>query len=118
MWAATSLTQDGDEPSFTGVAVHIPDSTAREPIIRPLNLDAGLAGTVGEPHYAIVDIGSNSVRMVVYDQMGRAPLPRYVEKSLCRLGEGLAQTEAISEEGFRRTPKPAPVPRSRRRHGR
>ena len=58
---------------------------------------------MGEPHYAIVDIGSNSVRMVVYDQMGRAPLPRYVEKSLCRLGEGLAQTEAISEEGFRRT---------------
>ena len=36
-------------------------------------------------------------------RLGRAPLPRYVEKSLCRLGEGLAQTEAISEEGFRRT---------------
>lgn len=73
------------------------------PVVRPLNLDAGLAGTVGEPHYAIVDIGSNSVRMVVYDRLGRAPLPRYVEKSLCRLGDGLAETEAISQDGFHRT---------------
>ena len=70
--------------------------------MRPLDLDAGMAG-VGEPHYAIVDIGSNSVRMVVYDQLGRAPLPRYVEKSLCRLGDGLAETGAISQDGFRRT---------------
>ena len=74
-----------------------------QPPVRPLDLDAGLAGSVGEQHYAIVDIGSNSVRMVVYDRLGRAPLPRYVEKSLCRLGEGLAQTGAIAAEGFRRT---------------
>jgi exopolyphosphatase/guanosine-5'-triphosphate,3'-diphosphate pyrophosphatase len=80
----------------------MPDSIASEPV-RPLNLDAGLAGKGEEPHYAIVDIGSNSVRMVVYDQLARAPLPRYVEKSLCRLGDGLAQTGAISAEGFRRT---------------
>lgn len=70
---------------------------------RPLDLSAGLVGTVAQQHYAIVDIGSNSVRMVVYDQLGRAPMPRYVEKSLCRLGEGLAQTGAISDDGFRRT---------------
>jgi exopolyphosphatase/guanosine-5'-triphosphate,3'-diphosphate pyrophosphatase len=79
------------------------DGDPRTTIHRPLSLDAGLAGAVGEPHYAIVDIGSNSVRMVVYDQLGRAPLPRYVEKSLCRLGDGLEQTGAISAEGFRRT---------------
>ena len=85
------------------VAMPTPDSTAKEAIVRPLDLSASLAGSVGEPHYAIVDIGSNSVRMVVYDQLGRAPLPRFVEKSLCRLGDGLAQTGAISAEGFRRT---------------
>jgi exopolyphosphatase / guanosine-5'-triphosphate,3'-diphosphate pyrophosphatase len=79
------------------------DVTTGAAIVRPLNLDAGIDGSVGAPHYAIVDIGSNSVRMVVYDQLGRAPLPRYVEKSLCRLGDGLAQTGAISAEGFRRT---------------
>lgn len=79
------------------------DDTAPEAIVRRLDLDAGLSGTAGNQHYAIVDIGSNSVRMVVYDQLGRAPLPRYVEKSLARLGDGLAQTEAISDDGFRRT---------------
>jgi len=78
-------------------------TAAEDAIARPLDLDAGMTGAVGEPHYAIVDIGSNSVRMVVYDQLGRAPLPRYVEKSLCRLGDGLAETEAISPDGFRRT---------------
>ena len=70
---------------------------------RPLDLDASQSGRANRPPYAIVDIGSNSVRMVVYDQLGRAPLPRYTERSLCRLGDGLAQTGAISTEGFRRT---------------
>jgi exopolyphosphatase/guanosine-5'-triphosphate,3'-diphosphate pyrophosphatase len=55
------------------------------------------------PPYAIVDIGSNSVRLVVYDQLGRAPFPRFNEKSLCRLGDGLAETGALAAEGFRRT---------------
>jgi len=70
---------------------------------RPLDLDQGLSGVADAKPYAIVDIGSNSVRMVVYDRLGRAPMPRYVEKSLCRLGEGLAQTGMITDEGFRRT---------------
>lgn len=55
------------------------------------------------PPYGIIDIGSNSVRLVVYDQLGRAPLPRFNEKSLCRLGEGLAETGVIAPENFRRT---------------
>lgn len=57
----------------------------------------------GQPHYAVVDIGSNSVRLVVYDQLSRSPLPRFNEKSLCRLGEDLAQSGSISSEAFRRT---------------
>ena len=31
------------------------------------------------PPYAIVDIGSNSVRLLVYDQLSRAPMPRFNE---------------------------------------
>ena len=77
--------------------------SAEGSVDRPLDLNAGLTGTAGHEHYAIVDIGSNSVRMVVYDQLGRAPLPRFIEKSLCRLGEGLAQTGLIAPDGFRRT---------------
>ena len=69
----------------------------------PLSLDAGTAAATGGAPYAIVDIGSNSVRIVVYECLGRAPLPRFNEKSLCRLGEGLAQTGAIQPANFRRT---------------
>ena len=75
---------------------------AGETAPRPLDLDPERAARPGRAPYAIVDIGSNSVRLVVYDQLARAPLPRFNEKSLCRLGEGLAQTGAIAAEGFRR----------------
>lgn len=69
---------------------------------RPLALDPARATRADRPPYAIVDIGSNSVRLLVYDQLGRAPMPRFNEKSLIRLGEGLAETGAIAPEGFRR----------------
>ncbi len=64
--------------------------------------ECGRAPASGEWHYAVVDIGSNSVRLVVYDQLSRAPLPQFNEKSLCRLGEGLEQTGAISADAFER----------------
>src|ERR1700761_1885328 len=70
---------------------------------RPLDLNPEHAGRAGREPYAVVDIGSNSVRLVVYDQLGRAPFPRFNEKSLPRLGEGLAGTGEDSAEGFRRT---------------
>ena len=72
-------------------------------VLRPLDLDPERARRAVRAPYAIVDIGSNSVRLVVYEQLARAPLPRFNEKSLCRLGDGLAQTGAIAAEGFRRT---------------
>ena len=71
--------------------------------VRPLSLDEDRAVHVQRRPYAIVDIGSNSVRLVVYDELGRAPLPRFNEKSMCRLGEGLAETGRIAPENFRRT---------------
>jgi exopolyphosphatase / guanosine-5'-triphosphate,3'-diphosphate pyrophosphatase len=69
---------------------------------RPLELNPARATRVDRPPYAIVDIGSNSVRLIVYDQLGRAPMPRFNEKSLLRLAEGLAETGAIAPEGFHR----------------
>ncbi len=72
-------------------------------IHRPLDLDPKRAGRLEREHYGIIDIGSNSVRLVVYDQLGRSPLPRFNEKSLCRLGDGLAETGMIAAEGYRRT---------------
>jgi len=51
---------------------------------------------------AVVDIGSNSVRLVVYDGLRRSPSPVFNEKILCGLGRGLALTGALSEEGVAR----------------
>ena len=73
----------------------------REPR-RPLELDPERAKRGDRRPYAIVDIGSNSVRLLVYDQLGRAPLPRFNEKSLARLAEGLAETNEIAPDNFRR----------------
>ena len=69
---------------------------------RPLQLDPERAKRVDRPPYAIVDIGSNSIRLLVYDQLGRAPMPRFNEKSLCRLAEGLAETGVIAPGHFHR----------------
>jgi exopolyphosphatase/guanosine-5'-triphosphate,3'-diphosphate pyrophosphatase len=41
---------------------------------------------------AIVDIGSNSVRLVVYERLARAATPLFNEKELCGLAKGLATT--------------------------
>lgn len=51
-------------------------------------------------HVAVIDIGSNSIRLVVYDKLSRAPLPRFNEKSLCGLGRNLSETGEIASEAF------------------
>ncbi|MEO5372923.1 MAG: Ppx/GppA family phosphatase [Alphaproteobacteria bacterium] len=47
----------------------------------------------------IVDIGSNSVRLVVYDGMHRTPLPLFNEKAICGLGVGLERSGRLNPEG-------------------
>ena len=47
----------------------------------------------------IIDIGSNSIRMVVYDQQKRSPVPIYNEKVMCALGKGLASSGVLNPEG-------------------
>ena len=78
-------------------------ASLKDDVARPSDLDPERAIRADNRPYGIIDIGSNSVRLVVYDALGRAPLPRFNEKSLCRLGDGLAQTGAIRPESFRRT---------------
>jgi exopolyphosphatase/guanosine-5'-triphosphate,3'-diphosphate pyrophosphatase len=51
---------------------------------------------------AVVDIGSNSVRLVVYDGLRRAPTPVFNEKMLCGLGRGVATTGKLNAEGMER----------------
>lgn len=47
----------------------------------------------------VVDVGSNSVRLVVYDVRGRAMQPRFNEKVLAGLGRGLGETGKLNPEG-------------------
>ena len=56
--------------------------------------------TIGrDGRIGIIDIGSNSIRMVVYDQQKRSPVPIYNEKVMCALGKGLANTGLLNPEG-------------------
>ena len=51
---------------------------------------------------AVLDIGSNSVRLVVYERHARSLTPLYNEKTACALGRGLAQTGKIAYENIDR----------------
>lgn len=48
---------------------------------------------------AIVDIGSNSIRLVVYDGTRRTPLPMFNEKAVCGLGQGLEASGRLNPAG-------------------
>ncbi|MFN4171853.1 MAG: Ppx/GppA family phosphatase [Pseudorhodobacter sp.] len=50
----------------------------------------------------VVDVGSNSVRMVVFDGAARSPAYFYNEKLMAGLGKGLAETGRLNPEGRKR----------------
>lgn len=47
----------------------------------------------------VVDVGSNSVRLVVFDGAARSPAYFFNEKILCGLGAGVAETGKLNPEG-------------------
>ena len=50
------------------------------------------------PPLAVVDIGSNSVRLVVYDGLTRSPTPLFNEKVLCGLGREVQTTGLLAAD--------------------
>jgi len=64
------------------------------PAVMPREADLRSLDRVG-----VIDIGSNSVRMVVFDGAARSPAYFFNEKILCGLGRGLAETGRLSPEG-------------------
>ncbi len=48
-------------------------------------------------HIAIIDIGSNAVRLVIYDAIDRSPLKIHTERVICNLGSGLDKTGRLSD---------------------
>ena len=56
----------------------------------------------GEGRVGIIDIGSNSIRLVVYDGPARIPAILFNEKIMAGLGKSLATDGALSPEGMDR----------------
>ncbi len=48
---------------------------------------------------AVVDVGSNSLRLVVYERLGATLLPLLNEKVMCALGRGIAATGRLNPDG-------------------
>src|SRR5580692_1640978 len=52
------------------------------------------------PRCAVVDLGSNSVRLVVFEGRCRNPVAIFNEKAVLRLGRGLQATGRLNEDGM------------------
>lgn len=78
----------GQEPGGTRVSAAASDAAlaAGEVLSSP--------GRVG-----VVDIGSNTVRLVVYDVPTRLPIPIFNEKAQCALGAGIGRTGQLNPKG-------------------
>ena len=53
-------------------------------------------------HVAIIDIGSNAVRLVVFNELNRAPIKLHAERDICGLGKGLQETGRLNPDGVKR----------------
>jgi exopolyphosphatase/guanosine-5'-triphosphate,3'-diphosphate pyrophosphatase len=66
------------------------------PFGRPLFDDPGARAL---SRVGVVDVGSNSVRLVVFDGAARSPAYFYNEKIMCGLGAGMAESGHLNPEG-------------------
>ena len=57
-------------------------------------------GARGGP-VAVVDIGSNSVRLVIYESFSRAPAVVHNEKAICAIGRDMVTTGHLHREGMK-----------------
>jgi len=47
----------------------------------------------------VIDLGSNSLRLVVFERLGAAVFPLFNEKVMCGLGRGISSTGRLNSEG-------------------
>ena len=48
---------------------------------------------------AIIDLGSNSIRMLIYDNLLNSQIPIFNEKAICELGKNLDKTGKLDPKG-------------------
>jgi exopolyphosphatase/guanosine-5'-triphosphate,3'-diphosphate pyrophosphatase len=63
----------------------LPDTT-----IKRLNRASSMIG--------LIDIGSNSIRLVIYRSGGKFPHPQFNEREVCRLGMGVSMTGKLGDQ--------------------
>ncbi len=83
------------QPANAGVT----DTTDWGGFGRPLFKDAA---AMGLGRVGVIDVGSNSVRLVVFDGAARSPAYFYNEKIMCALGAGLSETGVLNPVGRER----------------
>jgi exopolyphosphatase / guanosine-5'-triphosphate,3'-diphosphate pyrophosphatase len=54
----------------------------------------------GAKPVAVIDIGSNSIRLVVYEGLARSPTPLFQEKAMCGLGRYINSTGRLNQEAI------------------
>ena len=50
---------------------------------------------------AIIDLGSNSIRMLIYDNFKIYPIPVFNEKAVCKLGKNLDKSKKLNPDGIK-----------------
>ena len=50
---------------------------------------------------AIIDLGSNSIRMLIYDNFKISPIPVFNEKAVCKLGKNLDKSKKLNPDGIK-----------------
>ncbi|EBA16517.1 phosphatase, Ppx/GppA family protein [Roseobacter sp. SK209-2-6] len=76
-----------------------PSTSEWGPFGRPVFEDPGARAL---SRVGVVDVGSNSVRMVIFDGAARSPAYFYNEKIMCALGAGLSETGHLNPKGRER----------------
>jgi exopolyphosphatase/guanosine-5'-triphosphate,3'-diphosphate pyrophosphatase len=61
---------------------------------------ASSSGTDRAPRRGVVDLGSNSVRLVIFEGASRNPLTIFNEKAVLGLGRGLQQTGRLNDQAI------------------
>jgi exopolyphosphatase / guanosine-5'-triphosphate,3'-diphosphate pyrophosphatase len=71
-----------------------------------MRMDRGPLGDIAAPladgrqnMVGVIDIGSNSLRLVIYDRLSRAPKVLFNEKVMCALGRGLNSSGRLNPDG-------------------
>lgn len=61
---------------------------------------ACLPGRRRDEPFAVVDIGSNSVRLVIYESLSRAPAVVHNEKAICAIGRDMVSRRKLHDDGM------------------